>query len=59
MANKENPQAPSHQDETTDAEVEARRRFIKTVGKGAVAAPAVALLLSRRANAGPECDSPG
>lgn len=58
MDNIEIPQEPSQQGETIDTEVEARRRFLKTVGAGAVAAPAVAMLLSRSANAGrPSCGS--
>jgi hypothetical protein len=52
MDPKENSQEPTQQDETADGEVEARRRFLKTVGAGAVAAPAVAMLLSRSAKAG-------
>jgi len=52
MDTKENSQEPTQQDETTDGEVDARRRFLKNVGAGAVAAPAVAMLLSRSAKAG-------
>jgi len=59
MDNKDNRQESSQPSEKADSEVDARRRFLKTVGKGAVAAPAVALLLSRSAKAGFTCNSPG
>jgi hypothetical protein len=49
---------PAEQHNATDTEAEARRQFLKTVGKGAVAAPAVALLLSRSAKAGFQPGSP-
>jgi len=58
MDNKEIRQESSQSNEQADSEADARRRFLKTVGKGAVAAPAVAMLLSRSAKAGRPCDSP-
>jgi len=48
----------TEQQNAADTEDEARRRFLKTVGKGAVVAPAAALLLSRSAKAGLVCNSP-
>ena len=59
MDNKEIRQESSQPSEKADSEADARRRFLKTVGKGAVAAPAVALLLSNAAKAGGSCGSGG